>query len=470
MQMHRLFRTALLTIVVSLSLNTKSHAGPYQGFGKIWNKASGGLSSTTSPQSYKGQKAGHYTMGSMYFAREQKNRPIASVRFPEFDLDKSCYSQGVLNFGGASFISGEELMNKLQSITTQAGMMFVYQGISSISPVIGETLQEVYSKLQEVGGFLSNECQAAKALNGMVGDVFTQHSAMAQSITSKFGTGSGDKSDLSQAYKDYPKNKSESLQKAANKDDSLILEDINLAWKAMEKLKNVDKETKEFMMSVSGTVIIHASNNSKATPEFQHISSNITSPILLQGLLRGGEAFPKLSCGTDDKKCLKVSESKQKIDKKEGFEQKVIDYFAKFKEAISKDEDISDNNSDVHNFLSSSGLPVYKIYDVLYQYSNANPEYEQGIFVEVVAWNILYNYLSDTLKMVTEAANNLKIAAAPQLQEFKTSLTHAQKMLNELEMKDLSRYKMQMFLVNRAENYEKVMANEVSTIYSMQGS
>jgi conjugative transfer pilus assembly protein TraH len=105
---------------------------------------------------------------------------------------------------------------------------------------------------------------------------------------------------------------------------------------------------------------------------------------------------------------------------------------------------------------------------VIYQYTNANPEYEQGVFVEIVAWNILYNYLSDTLKQVTEAANNLQIAASTQLNEFKQSLIQTQKMLTDLEMKDLSRYEMQLFLINRAESYEQAMADEVSKIYAMR--
>lgn len=461
----RLLLIILKLLFLQLFFVKGSYAGAYNNFGKIWEN-SGGVSSVNNPSYYKGQKSGHYTMGSMYFAREQKNRPLMSVRFPEFDFDKSCYSQGVLNFGGMSFISGPELMNKIQSIVTQAGMMFVYQGLSSISPVIGETVQEVYSKLQEVGGFLSDECQAAKTLNGMIGDTLTGHSSIAQNIVAKFGTGSGDKSDLSKAYKDYPKNKSEALSKAANKDESLILEDINLAWKSLEKLKISNNELKKFMMSVSGTIIIHAPKNDSSPPNFQYISSNITSPELLKTLLKGGDSLPVIECTDDQQKCLSVKMGKQSIPKGESFEQRVVDYFEKFKKAIKDDSDINDNDTDLHSFLASSGLPVYKIYDVLYQYSNGNPGYEQGVFIEVVAWNILYNYLSDTLNQVTEAANNLQIAAAPQLKEFKASLVNTQKMLDSLQMKDLSRYKMQLFLVNRAENYEKIMADEVSSIYS----
>ena len=458
----------LFSFLLCLFLSDQSHSSAYKSFGKVWNNT-GGTSVSTSPQMYKGQKAGHYTLGSMYFARESKNRPLMSVRFPEIDFDKSCYAQGVLNFGGISFISADELMNKLQSIVTQAGMMFVYQGISSISPVIGETLQEVYSKLQEVGGFLANECQAAKTINGIAGDLLTQHNSLAQNLVTKVGLSTGSSSDLSAAYRDYPKNRTQELSKAAAKDDSLILEDINLAWKALEKLNIQDYELKKFMMSISGTIIIHAPSSNNSIPQFQYISSNITNPSLLKALLKGGDDLPVLEC-SDHAKCLSVQNSVQRIDKKDSFEYKVAEYFSRFRTAIQNDEDISDkqSNADIHSFLSSSGLPVYKIYDVLYQYTNANPEYEQGVFIELVAWNILYNYLSDTLKQVTEATNNLKLAAAPQIAEFKASLIRTQKMLNDLEMKDLSRYKMQIFLINRAENYEKVMADEVSQIYSMR--
>lgn len=466
--MQRLIK--ILSTTTMLLLTQNSLADTFQNFAKAWNE-SGGVASTTSPQYYKGQKAGHYTMGSMYFARENKNRPIMSVRFPEINLDKSCYAQGVLDFGGISFISGDELMNKLQTIVTQAGMMFVYQGISSISPVIGNTLQEVYSKLQEVGGFLADECQAAKTLNGFIGDTITQHSSMARDIVSKYNTLTGGKNDLSASYKDYPKNKGKALSEAAKKDESLALEDINIAWKALEKLDIKDADLKKLMMSISGTVIIHAPKSDLGTPEFQYISSNITNPSLVRALLKGGDDIPLLACKSgDEKKCLAVETQNKTLKKEEGFEYKVHTFFQKFKEALEQDKDISEGNSDIHSFLSSSGLPVYKIYDVLYQYSNANPEYEQGVFIEIVAWNILYNYLSDALKQVIESANNLKIAAAPQLKDFKEGLMRAQRMLHDLEMKDLSRYKMQMQLVNRAENYEKVMADEVSKVYSMWGS
>lgn len=448
-----------------------AHADPYASLTNIWQR-SGGTAVHTAPDYYKGQQAGHYTMGSMYFARPQHNKPLASVNFPQLNIDKNCYAQGVLNFGGLSFISADELTQKLQRIVTQAGMMFVYQGISAISPVIGETLQEVYSKLQELGGFLADECQASKQLNGMVGNVLTGHNAMAQSMYASSKPQDGESNDISSAYRDYPNGRKASLANNAKNDERLILEDINLAWKALDKFitgnSSDDLDLKEFMMSLSGTIIIKAPESDNDNPVFRYISSNITSPDLLKTMLKGGDKLPVLKCD-ENEKCLNVTPDDRTVTREKSFEYMVTQYFDKFKKAIAADKNL-DENSDVHKFLSSSGMPVYKIYDVLYQYSDGNPQYEQGVFVEVVAWNILYNYLSDALKQVTEAANNLQIAASTQLNEFRQSLIQTQKMLSDLEMRDLSRYKMQLFLINRAESYEKVMADEISKIYAMRSN
>ncbi|KIE04238.1 hypothetical protein NF27_IP00060 [Candidatus Jidaibacter acanthamoeba] len=463
-------RIISLSIILSLSLsNAYAGAGEeLKGINKelsnVWS-ALGTETVTNSARYYKGQQRGHYTMGSMYFARKKKNRPLVSVNFPEIDLDRSCYSQGVLNFGGISFISGDELKNKMQNIVQQAGMMFAYLGVSSISPVVGETLQEVYSKLQELGGFLADECQAAKQIVSFAGDQLSQHSAVAKDIFTKVETGAGSKKDLSSAYKDFPKGKTAALNKAATKDERLTVQDINIAWKALEKLSgSADKELKELMMTISGTIIIKAPKNDSDAPSYQYISSTVTSPGLLEAMLKGSKSMKVLKCAKTDTKCLSITEADKFIDEKESFEHKVSEYFDKFKEALQKDEELAEADQ---KFLAKAGVAAFKNYDVIFQYTNANPEYEQGILVEIVAWNILYNYLSDILKEVNEAANNLQLAANDELKEFRNSVKSAQKLLADFEMKDMSRYKLQLFLVKRSENMEQIMADETAQILSM---
>lgn len=463
-------RIISLATILSLNFSTayagvgKELKGINKELGNVWN-ALGTETVTNSARYYQGQQRGHYTMGSMYFARQKKNRPLVSVNFPEIDLDKSCYSQGVLNFGGFSFISGDELKNKVQGIVQQAGLMFVYLGLSSLSPTIGEAAQEVLSKLQEVGGFLADECQAAKQIVGFMGDKLSQHSAVAKDIFSKMETGSGSKKDLSTAYKDFPKGKNEALKNAAKKNEKLIVQDINIAWKALEKLTGSnDKELKELMMTISGTIIIKAPKNDNDSPNYQYISSTVTNPGLLEALLKGNKSMKVLKCKEGESKCLNVTEIDKHIDREKSFEHKVSEYFDKFKEAIQEDKELEEN---ARIFLAKAGAAAFKNYDVMFQYTNGSPEFEQGLLVEIVAWNILNNYLSDILKEVNEAANNLQLGANEELKEFRNSIKAAQELLDNFEMKDLTRYKLQLNLVNRSEKMEETMADETAQILSM---
>jgi conjugative transfer pilus assembly protein TraH len=451
-----------LTLVM-LSLSNSAYADINSELGKVWQSL-GNEVVTNGSAYYQGQRGGHYTMGSVYMARQRKNRPLLSVNFPEINLDKSCYNQGVLNFGGISFISGDELKNKLQGIVQQAGMMMVYLGVSSISPVIGETLQEVYSKLQEIGGFLSDECQAAKQIVGMTGDALGQHSAVAKDIFANIKTEQGSKGNLSEAYKTFPIGKNEALESAAKKDERKTIQNVNLAWKALEKVVGRNNEIKELMMTISGTVIIRAnSKDTDSPPDIQYISSQITSPNLLEALMKGNQSMPLISCNDKDK-CLKTELKTKNVSRAESFEAKVSEYFELFRDALKNDEELE---MKAQTFLAKSGLPIFKMYDVIFQYSKGNPEYEQGILIEMVAWNILYNYLADLLKEADEAASNLQVSAMQELKSFKDGVYQAKQALLEFETKDIARYQLQMMQIKRSESIEASLAGEVQSMFSI---
>jgi len=455
----------ILAALLIFLLSNQASAGIQNELSNVWNSL-GGNSVSNSAGYYQGQKAGHYSMGSMYLSRAKKNRPLVSVNYPEIDFDQSCYSQGVLNFGGISFISGSEVLDKIKNISKLGGLMLAYIGISSLSPVISENVQEVFSKLQELGGFLADECQAAKQIVGFAGDKLAQHSEKAKDIYTKMNLLKGTKNDLSSSYKNFPKGKNNVLAEAATKDDRLIIENVNLAWKALEKLKiqgTDNDELKELMMTISGTIII-TSKGEDSMPDYRYISSKVTSPSLLEALIKGNRNMKVLGCD-EHHKCLSVTEKDKMIEKGDGFEERVVAFLAKIKSALENDTELEVSDQ---NFLANSGVPAYAIYEKLYQYTDGNPEYEQGLLVELISWNILYNYLAEMLKEVNEAANNLQISASSELKEFKQSIKDAQKLLSEYEMTDLSRYKLQLQMIKRAENMEDAMANEISQLLNME--
>jgi conjugative transfer pilus assembly protein TraH len=289
---------------------------------------------------------------------------------------------------------------------------------------------------------------------------------MAKNIYTKINLSKGNKNDLSSSYRDFPNNKKALLDEAAEKDEKMILENVNLAWKSLEKLKmnNSNNELKELMMTISGTIII--TSNGNGMPNYQYISSKVTSSSLLEALIKGNRNMKVLKCSGSEsyKKCLKIIENDKFIKQEDGFEERVVSFLNKIRTALEGDKELELADQ---NFLANSGIPAYAIYEKLYQYTNGNPEYEQGLLVELISWNILYNYLNEILKEVNEAANNLQIAANTELKEFKDSIKSAQKLLTEYEMSDLSRYKLQLQMIKRAEGMEDSMANDISQLFSM---
>lgn len=426
---------------------------------KLW-KSVGAKASVTEPGYYQGQQRGYFSGGTIYFGREKKNRPLLTVNMPEFKMGGSCYNQGVLNFGGISMINSEELKAKLTNIGQQAGMMMIYMGLTALSPIISENLQEVYSKLQELSGFLSDECQAASQLVGMVGGYASQHSEIAKKIFSDSNTQKGKHGGLGDSYKNYPKGKNETLNDVANNNPRKALQNINLAWQSLQYLKDSTNNTntlKEMLMTLSGTIIIKEGKNDGDAPEVKFIESRITSPEILRGFLKGGNGAKIIKCD-EYKKCLNVAEKNTQITEDEqAFEKRVAKYFDEITKALEEDRVVS---HEVQNFLSKSGMPVYKMQDVLFRATQGSPKFEEGVLVQIVAWRILYNYLSDMLAEVNEVANNLQIADAESLKSFKEGLRNARKQLEALGSEDLERHQLQAHYTRYLNDMDKALQED----------
>ena len=455
-----------LLIIISLSLlfgilqSNEARADVYKGASSLWNSL-GGKSVSTGADIYRTQSGGHVTLGSVYLTNTQKHRPIISVNHPEISLKSPCVGSSVINLGGLSHISGEELKNKAQTIIQSAGLGFVYLGLSSVSPVLSETLQEVFSKIQEMGGFLNDECNTGMAIANFAKDKVAEHfSGKQRQIVDHEMSSKGDKTDLSSVYKKMPKGSGEKIEEIAKKNPEKRLVNVNLAWDSLKKL-GTDTKTKNLMMTLSGTIIIHENKNNKdGEPVIQYIAPKIVNPELLEALLKGSKDIKILGC-SDNEKCLKVKEDSEKLGAEDGFEYRVAQYFKKFGNALEEDKDL---DSETQNFLAKSSMPVFMMYDGLWLKTDGHPEVEAGILIEITAWNILYHYLTDLINESIDAANNYTIGAITELSQYKESLLKTREMLNNHQLRDNNRHKLQVMLVSRSEHMNKVMNEETTKL------
>ncbi|NRA73716.1 MAG: conjugal transfer protein TraH [Rickettsiales bacterium] len=432
---------------------------------KIWQSV-GGSSVHTKSYVYKGQRARHYTGGSSYFMREVRNRPLFSFQPPEFNMNpQSCFQNAVMNFGGFSHINSEEIKGKIKAITTNAGLTMAYLGISAISPVIGETVQEVFSRLQELGGFLAKDCETGLHIGAAAGDIAAVYSERMKNAVGKFKKEAGIKTDYAAFLRDYPTGRNEAAKKLAEQSETMQLEDINFAWKAINKLSIQDKEIKELMMTLSGTIIIKAPTTDNGSPSFRYISSAATDDEAIKALMEGNASMKILKCNEGDNKCLNPKmEEKKLVDQEDSFIAKVESYFEKFDKSIRDDED---PENDAQKFIHKCGFAALRINQVFFQNTSGNPKFERGALIKIAAWHILYNYLSDMLRDVSDATNILQIPTSQELNDFKRSLYEAKLALNAYDLKISKQNSLILQLVQRSEFLEQKMADETSKMLTL---
>ena len=449
---------AFCAIITAVTIPTISNtqAGVLGETEKLWSKL-GGKSVSTGASVYQGQKAGHVSLGSLYLGNQKKNRNLINVNFPEIDFNHPCFKSSVVNFGGLSIISGEELKNKMQSIIQQAGMMFVYLGISAISPTLSETLQEVFSKLQELGGFLSDECRVSEQMATWMKDKATEMSGLAKKkVVDHAISKDGEKSNLAEAYKQFPKGSGKALEEIAKKNPEKAIVDVNLAWESLKKIGG-DNDIKQLMMTISGTIIIRANEKDKdGEPIVQYIASKIIDPKLLDGMLKGDRKIQRLTCDAYEK-CLKPKDKEIAIKENEGFESKIQNHINQYKQALQDDAEL---NKESQGILAKSGLPIFMMYDVLMRHTQGKTEVEEGILVQTAAWNILYNYLTEMIQESENAANNYTMPVGEELKRYRDTLIKAKEALDRYELQDTSKYQLQVMLVNRAKAMEKALRTE----------
>ncbi len=88
--------------------------------------------------------------------------------------------------------------------------------------------------------------------------------------------------------------------KASDKDKERVMKNINIMWDALSKNRLFDgnKELKEFVMTLTGTLIF--GENSEITP----LPARTTDQDLIKAMMEGGTA--KIYHCNDSDKCLKV--------------------------------------------------------------------------------------------------------------------------------------------------------------------
>ncbi|EER22294.1 MULTISPECIES: conjugal transfer protein TraH [spotted fever group] len=342
----------------------------------------------TKPGSYQDQAAGYYAAGGLSMRTSKTSFNPISMTAPS--LTMSC--SGIDAYlGSFSIISGEELVQLMKNIGSQAKAYAFSLGLKTFAPQIENALKDLRNLAMELNQFAKGDCEMTKAI---FASVLPKDSAMRESVCRDLQLGSGmDYFSASKKCRNDLEQK-QALQQAQNKDPEMMLGDYNIFTKAAEKA-GIPLDMRNSIMSMIGTIIVKDHN----VYFFDSLAKDEKSWITH---LKGGESASVYAC--DDSSCLNPSLRRNiSILPEQSYQGKAKTKLDELKSKLASNNEF--NNMDIA-FLSSIG-EAFPIYDYI------TLEAISGVTIldsssELIASYTLLQHLKEVISEVRKAVTLLK--------------------------------------------------------------
>lgn len=342
----------------------------------------------TKPGAYQTQAAGYYAAGGLSMRTGKTAFNPISITPPS--LNMSC--SGIDSYlGSFSIISGDELVQLMKNIGTQAKAYAFSLGLKTFAPQIENALKDLRNLAMEMNQFAKSDCEMTKAI---FASILPKDSAMRESVCKDlqsssgfdyFAAGKKCRSDLEQK---------QALASIQNQDPELMLTNYNIFTKAAEKA-GIPENMRSAIMSMTGTIIVRDNNVYFLASLAQDEKSWITH-------LKGGESASIYTC--DNSNCLNPALRRNiTIALDQSYQGKAKTKLDELKSKLASNNEFS--NADI-SFLSSIG-EAFPIYDYI------TLEAISGVTIldsssELVASYSLLQHLKEVISEVRKAVTMLK--------------------------------------------------------------
>ncbi len=385
---------------------------------------------------YSSQSAGHYAGGSLYARSAIRNQQVAYLNLPK--VSAGC--GGIdMYAGGFSFITNSEAKKLAQNIMSDNVSYGFNLALETVSPLISNTMKDLSRKVTDFTNRSINSCETAV---GLVGSVFPKTDEAQRNVCqSVVNTHTGIFSDYAEARMECKtlsgRQKAFNRLKSEPGYENTLMGSMNFAWKAIKTnpLFKDDNELSELMMSMSGTIIYNHKAENATGANKKHYPSLAVSQDFINTLMHGGK-IKVYGCDTDDENgCLNPSTNKEiTIPKEKAFIEMVK---MKLNSIVGKIRSIhTPLDESEKRFIQSTTLPVYKMLNVQSAFSRGLSTLDVTTYSEIIATDMLYLYLEESLQEVLNKARTLQLPEA----EFKEFITNIEAAKQNVRNRKLDTY------------------------------
>ena len=446
-----------LTIAL-LGITSAAYSDVVADMNNYFNNIS--YANVTGPQAVEAQQAYYFTGGSAYMRTPSRTLQVANIQFPS--INAGCGGIDLFT-GGFSFLNSDKLIKFGKAVMQDAPSFAVHIALETFSPMIAKTLQTFESWAQKINNFNMSSCQALQQgygdIKGLVENGMSQAyacSALSQEM--------GKYSDwLKSSQKCRQPNVNQSMSREAKKHKeytNLVHQNRNIVWYALNDYTSYisgSPEIAEFLMSFSGT-IIYGQSLKKGHP-YPAIYQDDEAPAI-KALLYGNRSAHVYYCEDSSygpEGCLDMGRRKMHVSASEALVPQIRDQLKSIGKHFTNGRKMTQKQA---NLVKATDLPVVSYIETSIEASGDAP---YGALADVVARDILEDYLSDLLQEI-EYAINKQADKDDQghMQMVMDNISRAQHQIEQLEAKANTKLIRKLQMNNQYRRVRSAVAGRLS--------
>ncbi len=370
----------------------------------------------------KGQEGGYYTGGGAYMRNPSRSIYPANFQLPS--VSAGC--NGIdAHMGAFSFINSHRLVETLKAIGGNSTSYAFSLALKQMSPQITNTIDEIQAKLAWANGINIDSCNMSKMLVNS-GASLLEDSNVGACIRKV----QRENTDYNKAKEECQTQEKVNAKNKESKDQGEpTIDNINIVWDTMQKnglLKTLDNNTKQLLMTLTGTIVFRTELNKPAEPHFY--ISKLHSHELIAGLAVG-KPFNMYSCQDED--CLSIIDKETALKKEATFVGQVHDILKSIEEKINEDEQALTPKE--RGFLELTRLPVYKMLNVQSGFYKGMSFISTEQYAEVIAMDVLHAFIDNGISDIMSSNKN-GLIPKEYSNQFNAMLKEARQRATELRM------------------------------------
>lgn len=412
----------------------------------------------TNPSAYNGQTAGYYSGGSVFTRDAVRDVQIAQIDLPSYRA--GCGGIDMFT-GGFSFVNSDQLVAVSKNIMNNAVGYAFNLTMETATPEIANTMKYVQDVANKVNQASMNSCETAA---GLVGSVWPKTQQAQKDVCASIGTGQGIFDDMAAARQGCGAGgqASSTMASANGAFKNLVLDNGNLAWKAIQQnsFLQSDTELAQLFLSLSGSVILRKNGtDDDATNTFTLLPSLADNDSLLKGLLHGGQVSLYKCDTTDSDGCLNPTVTSLTISDSSSLQGQVNALLNDMVSKIYTDEKLT---SAEIGLLQSTRIPVYKMLNVQSAFYQDKSILDVSEYSDVIATDILIQYLTESLNVVKVSGGTLQYPPEV-MKQFEDGIDKARAHVQAIQKTAYSQIAMSNQLIQQTQTIEQMLAGQLST-------